>query len=73
MNQTEMAEILGISPATVSRLCAGKRRPSIVLMDRIEDTMGWAFEKQADEVRCGSYASSFRQFMEGYPGGHAGT
>jgi transcriptional regulator with XRE-family HTH domain len=67
MTQTEMAYRLGVSLATVSRICSGDRRPSMELMDRIEEVLDWPFNDQANEIRCDAYHSAFQRKMEAKP------
>lgn len=64
MNRTEMADALGCSVATVSRICSGERRPSLELMAEIRRVLSWSIESQADEVRRGTYAAVFAAKME---------
>jgi transcriptional regulator with XRE-family HTH domain len=62
-----MAYRLGVSVATISRLCSGERKPSMELMDRIEQVLDWPFAEQADEIRCDAYYNAFRRRMEAAP------
>lgn len=64
VTQTELAERLGVSVATVSRICSGERKPSMQLMDRVEEVLGWPFSDQANELRCDAYYDAFRRRME---------
>ena len=48
-----VAQLLGCSIATVSRLRAGDRQPSFLLMAGIERAIGWMIEDQA-RARAGS-------------------
>lgn len=41
-----MAELLGVSQATVSRLASGKRRPSAELMTKIRRHLNWSVDDQ---------------------------
>lgn len=68
MTATELAKLLGVSVATVSRISSGERRPGLDLMYVIEEKMGWPFADQADEIRCDSYSSVFKQKMEALDG-----
>lgn len=42
-----VAVLLGCSTATVSRLRAGDRQPSFLLMAHVETVLGWPMEQQA--------------------------
>lgn len=64
MKASEAADLLGVSEATVSRICSGERRPSIDLMFKIRAVLVWSVEAQVDSVRVGTYAQEFRQKME---------
>lgn len=64
MNRTEMAEALGCSLATVSRICSGERAPSLTLMAEIRRVLSWSIESQANEMRCGTYPKVFEEKME---------
>jgi transcriptional regulator with XRE-family HTH domain len=64
MNITETAQALGCSVATVSRICSGDRHPSLELMAEIRRVLRWSIEAQADEVRAGTYAATFKDKME---------
>ena len=64
MNQPQAAEALGVSVATVSRLCSGDRKPSFELMCRIEDTFGWSVQDQANELRCDAYYDAFSKKVD---------
>lgn len=64
VNQVEAAEVLGCSPATVSRICSGERTPSLDLMYEIRRVLAWSVQQQADEVRAGTYAQMFKRKME---------
>lgn len=64
MTPTELAYRLGVSVATVSRICSGDRKPSLKLMDRIEEVLDWPFVEQANELRCDAYYNEFRSRME---------
>lgn len=64
MNQPQVAEALGVSVATVSRLCSGDRKPSLDLIVRIEEVFGWSVQDQANELRCDAYYSEFQKKVE---------
>lgn len=49
MNQAELAEKIDASESTVSRLLSGERRPSLDLIFRIRDVLGWSAD---DQVLC---------------------
>lgn len=66
MNQTQLADQLNVSEATISRLCAGERRPSFDLMVSIRGELGWSVESQVDALResTSRYAVEFKARME---------
>lgn len=64
MNQAQLAELLDVSLATISRICSGERRPSLDLMLKIEEVLEWPIDEQANEVRCEAYCDAFRRKME---------
>lgn len=64
MNVTRTADLLGVSAATVSRICSGDRRPSLDLMFVIEKEMRWPLTEQAEAIQAGTYADRFKDRME---------
>jgi transcriptional regulator with XRE-family HTH domain len=68
MNQTEMAERLDVSVSTVSRLVSGERRPSLDLMIKIRDELGWPLDNQADLLNVGmaTWSSQFWRRVEAH-------
>lgn len=64
MNTRDMADRLGVSQATVSRLRSGKRRPSLDMMYKIEDVMRWNVAMQAKCMRAGDFPREFAERME---------
>lgn len=66
MNQSQLAERLGVSDATVSRICSGERRPSVDLIFKIRDVLRWSVESQADALResTSRYGVEFKALME---------
>ncbi len=66
MNQPQAAELLGVSVATISRLCSGDRKPSLDLIQTIEEKLGWSVQDQANELRCDSYYDAFRKKVEAW-------
>lgn len=67
MNGAELAEMTGLSEATISRLASGERGPSLETMEKVRLALGWSIERQTDGVRCGNYAQEFKQRMERRP------
>lgn len=69
MNVTEAAVVLGVSAATVSRICSGDRRPSLDLMLKIRDEWNWKLEDQGNLLAesTSAYADRFRRRMESRP------
>ncbi len=64
MNQPQAAELLGVSVATISRLCSGDRKPSLDLIQTIEDKLGWSVQDQANELRCDAYYAAFAKKVD---------
>lgn len=65
MKGAELAEVLGISEATVSRLLSGDRRPSVDLMVKIKDVFpGWSLDDQAIALETGEYGAVLRNAMD---------
>jgi transcriptional regulator with XRE-family HTH domain len=63
VNQQQLADRLGVSQAMVSRLLSGDRRPSIALMNRIKDVLGWSLDAQAETMERGEYGQTLRYVM----------
>ena len=66
MNQADMAKVLDVSEATVSRLCSGERRPSLDLMIKIRDELAWPLDNQADVLNVGGsfWSAKFKERVE---------
>lgn len=64
MRGAELADALRISAAMVSRLASGKRKPSVRMMEKVEQVLGWSVSRQVDEMRRGRYAPEFKRRME---------
>jgi transcriptional regulator with XRE-family HTH domain len=66
MNATELAQVLDVSLATVSRISSGDRRPSIDLIMKIRNVLGWSLESQAHALAesTDAYGNEFRIRME---------
>jgi transcriptional regulator with XRE-family HTH domain len=64
MNGAEMAEALGCSEATVSRLRSGERTPSVRLMSEIRRILSWSMDEQAAAIDRGDYAAVFTGKMD---------
>lgn len=75
----DIAAKLGIHEVTLTRLRRGHRLPSIPLMQKIEDELGWKVAKQMavhDQQDRQKYANALRAFMEkeyGIPADPAAT
>lgn len=67
MTGVEMAEALGVSESTVSRLASGDRRPSIETMVEIQRVLSWPIEHQIDSISGDTYGHEFKQRMEAKP------
>jgi transcriptional regulator with XRE-family HTH domain len=63
MNGREMAQALGVSEATVSRLASGNREPSVTLMVRVRRVLRWKVDAQADALQNGTYGQVFSDKM----------
>jgi transcriptional regulator with XRE-family HTH domain len=55
----ELAELLEVSHATVSRIRSGDRLPSLAVMDRIRTLLNWSLDDQADARTRGVYHEQF--------------
>jgi transcriptional regulator with XRE-family HTH domain len=64
MNQPEMADALGCSVATVSRISSGDRLPSLVLMRRIRDVLSWSIGAQDKAIENETYHTEFTGRMD---------
>lgn len=66
MKITEMAQALEVSVATVSRISSGERRPSIDLIMKIRNTLGWSLDSQAHALAesTDAYSNEFRLRMD---------
>ncbi len=60
----DIAEKLGIHPVYLSRLRNGDRKPSLELMRKIRDELGWDLAQQIEVHEAGAYAETFRTFLE---------
>lgn len=58
-----MAQALGVSEATVSRLASGHRKPGLFLMLDIRRVLGWKLDAQADALQTGKYGEVFAEKM----------
>lgn len=55
----ELAGLLGVSHATVSRIRSGDRLPSLQVMQKIREEFGWTLDEQTDARNAGNYAEHF--------------
>lgn len=55
----ELAGLLGVSHATVSRIRSGDRLPSLQVMQKIRELYGWTLDEQWDARNAGTYADQF--------------
>lgn len=63
MNGREMARVLQVSEATVSRLVSGDRQPSLELMVKIKSVLNWKLDPQAEALQSGKYGEVFAEKM----------
>ena len=63
MNGRELAQALGVSEATVSRLASGHRKPGLTQMIKIRSVLGWKLDAQADALQSGTYGQVFAEKM----------
>lgn len=63
MNGRELAQALGVSEATVSRLASGHRKPSVTLMGKIKPILAWKIDAQVEALSQGTYAQVFTEKM----------
>lgn len=64
MNARQLATAVRVSEATVSRLLSGQRGPSIRLIPRIRDALGWRVDEQVQAIERGTYGQALRFRME---------
>lgn len=64
---TDVAERLGISSASVSRFRGGSRVPRIDIMRKIEKVYGWTVAEQATAHGEGTYATEFEAAIRNQP------
>ncbi len=64
MNGAEMAEIVGCSEATISRLRSGDRTPSVRLMQEIRRVLSWSLDEQAAAIERGDFGQLFTSKMD---------
>jgi transcriptional regulator with XRE-family HTH domain len=65
---SRVAEELGLTIATVSRIRSGDRLPSLVVMRQISKLYGWTIDEQLEARDHGEYASRFnRKLAESSP------
>lgn len=63
MTGAELAELTGLSEATVSRLASGERKPSLETMAKVEGVLGWSVSRQTALYLEGAdaYANEFSE------------
>jgi transcriptional regulator with XRE-family HTH domain len=66
MNHVQVARVLGLSPATVSRLRGGVRPPTIENMQIIGDRMGWQATLQMEALQTADWPSAFEAAITEY-------
>jgi transcriptional regulator with XRE-family HTH domain len=59
-----MAEIVGCSEATISRLRSGDRTPSVRLMQEIRRVLSWSLDEQAAAIERGDFGALFTGKMD---------
>lgn len=64
MIAADFARLVEKSDATVSRLLAGERRPSIELVVVIANKIGWPVEEQVRSIYNGTYGWDLETKME---------
>lgn len=65
MTGEELSVELRCSPATVSRLLSNDRDPSVSLMLRIRDRIGWSLDYQVELMESGRFGEKLRTWMVG--------
>jgi transcriptional regulator with XRE-family HTH domain len=63
----ELAGLLGVSHATVSRIRSGDRLPSLQVMQKIRELYGWTLDEQWDARNAGTYADQFCRTVDQGP------
>lgn len=61
----EVAERIGLSHSSVSRIRSGDRLPSIDVMANIAESYGWDFTSQVHSRQAGTYADDFEAVISG--------
>lgn len=65
---SNVAEKLGLTIATVSRIRSGDRLPSLGVMRQISNLYGWTIDQQLEARDLGDYAHEFnRRLAESAP------
>lgn len=59
-----VAQDLGITHSTVSRIRSGHRLPSLQLVRRIEAVLGWPVGEQVSSLDPTTYARAFEALLE---------
>lgn len=54
-----VGQVLGVSHAAVSRYKSGDRLPTIDVMGKIAEVLGWSIDDQYAARQSGNYASEF--------------
>jgi transcriptional regulator with XRE-family HTH domain len=58
-----VADDLGITHSMVSRIRSGDRLPSLQLVRRIADRLGWAIDEQIATLDPEKYAAGFEELL----------
>ncbi len=64
MNGRELAAVIDVSEASVSRYASGERQPSIEVMGRIAPALGWSLDEQFRSLQAGTYGADFKERMD---------
>lgn len=54
-----VADRLGLSESGVSRLRSGARRPSLSVMQQIENVYGWTVQEQSNSIKASQWPQGF--------------
>jgi len=59
-----VAELLGISESGVSRLRSGGRKPSIPMMQKVEQAFDWSIQGQSAAYARGKWHEAFEAVLD---------
>ena len=66
MNHPQVAQLLGLSAPTVSRMRTGVQAPTLATMRKVEEVFGWSVADQDQRQRRGTWAEVFERWVNEY-------